>query len=510
MDFDGATLGIFVNNLTYQPRYDYYFAKSGVAQNEYRAAWSAFALPSSVLVSGVQQLLRIPYYRVDRLLKITCFVLGLLGSLCAANIARGAGVRWFDAAFVAGFVAVSPAYLLYLRTAFLPIVTSFSLFWAAVMLMVAYTRDLGRRRLYGVAIVLACYGLAPYAALTSMPVVLLGIVLIQGRLGRTMRDPHFYAAAAIGVVAWWSVVLVLAVHYDGSYQNYMSKVSEFLMVRGPHVLSFDGFTWSELRWKLVKLVDQHVLFLRDALGDAYRPDDLWTLNAVHVTWLGLLPLTLYGVYRGLAAGDEATRLSALVLATTYVMALTVGSPEGRYIVTAVPCYALLLGVAARTLLPNPTRRMVALALILLVTATNTYWLVGGRYETDMMTKWKTRAAMREALAAIRVERAHDEEAYLEWPALQYKDWLYLQMLANFEVVVLERMEMVRMASAPKDERHRRAFFIARDADARPEIRGLRLQGFELVGEVTDSVSARRLAVLVKHVPPIGESPGTGT
>ncbi len=274
MDFDSATLGIFVNNLTYQPRYDYYFATSGVAQNQYRAAWSAFALPSLVPVSGVQRLLRIPYYRVDRLLKITCFVLGLLGSLCAANIARGAGGRWFDAAFVAGFVAVSPAYLLYLRTAFLQTLMSFLLFWTAVMLMVAYTRDLGRRRLYGVAIALACYGLAPYAALTSLPVVLLGIVLTQGRLGRTMRDPHFYAAAAIGVVAWWSVVLVLAVHYDGSYQTYMSKVSEFLMVRGPHVLSFDGFTWSALRWKLVKLVDQHVLFLRDALGDAYRPDDL--------------------------------------------------------------------------------------------------------------------------------------------------------------------------------------------------------------------------------------------
>jgi len=118
MDFDAATLGIFVDNLSYQPRYDHYFATAAAFQDRYRALWAAFALPLTLPLSAVQRLLAIPDYGVDRLLHVTAIVLGLVGSLCAALLARSRGKdAWADVAFVVGLTAVLPPYLLYVRTA---------------------------------------------------------------------------------------------------------------------------------------------------------------------------------------------------------------------------------------------------------------------------------------------------------------------------------------------------------------------------------------------------------
>jgi 4-amino-4-deoxy-L-arabinose transferase-like glycosyltransferase len=514
VDFDSATLGIFVNNVTYQPRYDHYFATSSQFQDQYRALWAAFFLPLSVPLSACQRVLRIPYYDVDRLLKVAGLVFGLAGSLCVARLVRaGERGRWIDAAFVVGFLAVSPPFLLYLRTAVPHFLLSFLLFWAAIMFVVTYTHRLESRYLYATACAIACYRLAPYPPLAYLPVVLLGVVILNGRLARTLRNPHAYLAAIIAVVAPYAAAYVLAMRYDGSYQQYMAKVSAFVTRRAAHAVPLEVATWSALREKLGKLVNQHLLFLRDTLGDRSRADDLWTLNALHVGWLAAVPVGLRGLWKGIAARDEATIVCALVLAITYGAALTIGWPEGRYMLTAVPCYAVFAGMGVRSSIPEAARRTSVLALILLVTATNTYWLVTGEYNAGMLQRWRTRAGMREALAVIRTERTEAEQALLEWPDLQYEDWLYLQMLADFRVVALGRLEMLSMvqgqggavATGP------RALFVVQDTGAQAEINGWRFYGFEVAREVADPASGRRLVLLAKHLPaPAGAGGRIGT
>ncbi len=500
MDFDAATLGIFVNNLSYQPRYDHYFATAPAFQDRYRALWAAFELPLTLPLSAVQRLLGVPDYDVDRLLHVTAIVLGLAGSLCAAALTRSRGKDWWlDGAFVVGFTAVLPSYLLYVRTASVQFLASFALFWAAVLLVVEYVRRGDDRYLYALAAVLAAYQLAPYPPLAYLPLVLVAILVGAGATRRTLRDPHAYAAAALALGAPLAVTYALGVHYEGSYRAYAEKVSAFLAFRGSHAFSLDGLGWSAVGEKLTKLVDQHVLFLRDDLGDRSRADDLWTLNAVHVVWLALLPVALRGLWKGVAARDQATLVCALVLATTYVASLTIGAPEGRYLLTVVPCYAVLTGFGVRSAFAHGERRLVALALVLIVTATNTYWLLTGSYETSMARAWRNRAGMRAALAAVRDEQKDTEEALLEWPDLRYEDWLYLQMLADFRVVAVDSMRMLNLVQEQPSIARPRALFIVRDADARPEINGWRFRGFTIAREIAEPISGRRLVVLVKHV-----------
>jgi len=500
MDFDAATLGIFVDNLSYQPRYDHYFATAAAFQDRYRALWAAFALPLALPLSAVQRLLAIPDYGVDRLLHVTAIVLGLVGSLCAALLTRSRGKdAWADVAFVVGLTAVLPSYLLYVRTASVQFLSSFALFWAAVLFGVEYARRGRRRDVYALAIVLAAYQLVPYAPLAYLPGILVAILVGVGATRRTLGDPHAYAAAALALGAPLAVRYALGVHYEGSYRAYAEKVSAFLALRGSHAFALDGLSWSRVGEKLTKLVDQHVLFRRDDLGDRSRVDDLWTLNAVHLAWLALLPVAARGLWKGVAVRDQATLVSALVLATTYAASLTIGAPEGRYLLTAVPCYAVLVGFGIRSVLAHAERRRIALALVLIVTATNTFWLLGGPYETRMIAAWRNRAGMRETMAAVRDERTPSEEALLEWPDLQYEDWLYLQMLANFRVTAVDALRMLNLVQEQPSTAGPRALFIVRDAAARPEINGWRLRGFAIAHEIADPLTGRRLVVLVKHV-----------
>ena len=63
-DYDSATLGIFVNNLTFNGRYDYGFNPS-FSQNAYRINWAAQFLPVSVPLSWTQRTLHVPFDRVE-------------------------------------------------------------------------------------------------------------------------------------------------------------------------------------------------------------------------------------------------------------------------------------------------------------------------------------------------------------------------------------------------------------------------------------------------------------
>src|SRR5207245_1642625 len=246
------------------------------------------------------------------------------------------------------------------------------------------------------------------------------------------------------------------------------------------------------------LLDQHVLFLRDDLGDRTRGDDLWTVNAVHVAWLALVPVAAFGLWKGIAARDRATLVCALVLTITYSVSLTIGASEGRYLLTAVPCYAVLVGFGIHSAVTRIDRRLVVLAFALIAAATNTYWLLTGPYEASMIAAWRNRSGMRETIAAIRDARTPSEEALLEWPDLRYEEWLYLQMLANFRVTTVDSLRMLNVVQE-QPSTAARALFIVRDAAARPEINGWRLRGFAIAREIADPLTDRRLVVLVKHV-----------
>jgi len=160
---------------------------------------------------------------------------------------------------------------------------------------------------------------------------------------------------------------------------------------------------------------------------------------------------------------------------------------------------VLVGFGIRSAFAHAERRRIALALVLIVTATDTFWLLGGPYEARMIAAWRNRAGMRETMAAVRDERTPSEEALLEWPDLQYEDWLYLQMLANFRVTAVDPLRMLNLVQEQPSTAGPRALFIVRDAAARPEINGWRLRGFAIGREIADPLTGRRLVVLVKHV-----------
>ena len=171
--------------------------------------------------------------------------------------------------------------------------------------------------------------------------------------------------------------------------------------------------------------------------------------------------------------------------------------------TAVPCYAVLVAFGVRSLIADARWRTAVLTLILLVIATDTYSLLTGPYEAGMLRRWATRAGLRETLATVRSSRDPGEQAFLEWPGLRYEDWLYVQSLANFEVTAVDHGTIVGMAQGNGQQR---ALFISRDAADGPQIDRLQRQGFGIAGEVQDPPGGRCLVVLAKHLPGAAPAP----
>ena len=113
VDYDSATVGIFVNNLSFQNQYDYFPSDARLPQVEYRKVWAAQFLPVSIPLSWIQRIWGLAWWDVDVLLRTCGLVFGFLGTVCTARLLRRQeGYSYMDGLFLVAFLAVTPPFLI--------------------------------------------------------------------------------------------------------------------------------------------------------------------------------------------------------------------------------------------------------------------------------------------------------------------------------------------------------------------------------------------------------------
>ncbi len=505
LDYDSATLGIFVNNLSYNKGYDDHFRGYKYSEHRYRTWWAAEFLPLGIPFSLIQRILGIPPWGVTGLLRVLGILFGLLGCLAAASLLRPAeGWDLRDKLLFLGFLAAAPPYILFVRTVVPHFMFVFLLFWLMVSWMAAYCRTGKKAYLYLLGIGSACFALVPYPPAFFLPPAFLLLVVWSKRFKETVLSIHGPAALLLGALLFFSATLLIAWSQGEPYLHLMEKAFKFLRTRGGSV-SLAKLDPSLLPDKLQKLLDQHLLFLRDDLGDWTRDDALWTLGAVHVMWLLSLPLGLFGFVKGLLEKRESARVFTSVLAASYATALTVSFPEGRYLLPVVPCYAyfVLLGIRS---LPGLRRwRWVAGGLFLILFSANTFYLIcSPSYDGYMAELWKNRGGIREAAAFIRKSVKEPARFALGIPLLGNEQFLYFEVYANFDINVFERTEVLQFVlnadrtedPARAEEEISRILVLAR-AEDRKEVRLWKGFGFHEVHRFREPCTGREFLLLCK-------------
>ncbi len=494
LDYDSATLGIFVNNVTFHDEFDHRLNPALDFQSRYRGFWAAQFLPVAVPLSWLQSALRLPPDEVGIMLRVVSLALGLCGCFCAALVAVGnRRLALVEGIFVVAFTFSLPPFLLYARTGPVNFLVSFCLYWVAVLLIVRFIASGAARYLYGAGIVAGYYALVPYAPILTLPLVAIWLVWRRGMLRQVLLNKHLYAAGAIALLIYIAVPYGLATSQGRTYESLRAQASRFVALRSRRTVSWDHLQLALLIDKATKLVHQHFYFRRDDLGDPTREDQVWTLDAPHLVWLGLLPFGLVGLWTGLRERDEATRVFGTVAACSYLLAFSFSFPEGRYLLTAVPCYAAFVLGGLRRMARSPTVRIGVLTGALVLMAANTHALVRGEYNASMIRLWKPMAGMQEALALIRghsgLRYNSSERIFIVWPGLSFKERLYLQMLGNFQIAVPPADTIASHAASG------RTLFAVAEARDHRAIGNREQQGFRLLGEVVDPVSGRRLVVM---------------
>lgn len=444
IDYDSATMGIFVNNLTFHDQHDFFFRDQVSAQFRYRVAWATQFLPLAVPLSWTQRLLALERGQVGVLLHVYGCLAGILGCLLAAMAMAGRDRQaWVERAFVVAFVAAAPPFVLYLRTEVANIITAFLLFWLAILLFDRWLRDQRPWQLYALAVALTLVVLIPYPPLLALPIVFAALLWRQRMVPSVLRDRHVYAAA----VAWVGLVLAasfcLAMAHTPSYGEYLDRVSTFYEMRG-RSLALANLDAGLVVEKVQKLVNQHLLFRRDLLGEVLRKDALWTLGSTHVVWLLLCPVALLGLIKGLRERQETVCTFAVILGACLALFLSFGFPEGRYLIVVVPCYAVLTLHGIRTAMRAADLRLVIYALVLLLLAGNTFWLLTDSYREHMHREWARKAGVVSAAQHVAAEIYPLRRAILSVPVFDLDVMLYVWMHVGFDLDLQSWADTMRL------------------------------------------------------------------
>lgn len=338
------------------------------------------------------------------------------------------------------------------------------------------------------------YALLPYVSLAVLPLTGLALAIGRGRLVATLKDPHLYGAALLSAVLFAVLQYVVATGHEPSWEAWRAQAADFFVARRRHALSGGVFDPVAFGDRLTKLWHQHFFHAWDNLGDWRRNDHLWTLPAPHVVWLGFVPVGIFGAWRAWKARDGAAAVFAAVLLPTYALALTIGFPEGRYLLAAVPClsYFVLSGVRALAG-TRPTLKTALLAGSLAAVAANSFVAVRGDYNTIARKRWHAMAGMREAVDLIHREYGREygftKDLHLSWPDLSYESWLYLEMLGNMRVRPFGLRNNLAEVGAGEP-----LFAVAEDTET-AVLQGWKARAFRVLGQVEDRPSGRRFVVL---------------
>ncbi len=511
LDYDSATLGIFVNNLSYNKGYDDHFRGYQYSQHRYRTWWAAEFLPLGIPLSLVQRVLGIPPRGVVDLLRVAGILFGLLGCLAAAALlGRAEGWGWRDRLFFLGFLAAAPPYILFVRTVVPHFMFTFMLFWLMVLWMGRYAATGNKAYLYLLGAGTACFALVPYPPMFFLPAVFLLLLWWSGRLKETLLDLNAPAALFLAGLLFFTATFTIAWSQGEPYAHLMEKAYKFLQTRGGAV-SLSKLDPSLLPGKIQKLVDQHLLFLRDDLGDWTRDDALWTLGSVHLLWLAAFPFGLYGLFTGLKEKRPSARVFASVLFGSYAVALTISFPEGRYLLPVVPCYAYFTILGLRSLLGRFRWKWAFAAVFLLLFSADTYLLAAGAgYDGYMARLWRHRGGVREAIDYV-LQNVRDPNNYaIGVPFLDNEEYLYFETYNNFRLSVFGRAQVIgfalnleRSADPAKAAEELSHILVVRPESDRKEVEFWKNFGFQVVHRFQEPCTGKTYVLLCKGKFPAG-------
>jgi hypothetical protein len=201
--------------------------------------------------------------------------------------------------------------------------------------------------------------------------------------------------------------------------------------------------------KIQKLLNQQLLFLRDDLGDPSRSDTLWTLGHIHIVWIGLALVGCFGLSRSFVERTGPDVLFGSILLVTYAVSLSISFPEGRYLVTSLPCLVYFILRGLRATAAYRVNRTWILSIVLLAMTANTAYLLVGPYNDDMLEVSSDQAGLEEAVGFLRSGSA-GESPILAIDPLNDQTLLAFQLYSNFEFECMSPQAVIQMLASPGD------------------------------------------------------------
>ncbi len=370
-DYDDATQGIFVNDLSFRGDFDASFERRPDKQDRYRTGFAAQRLAYSLPLSWLQRGLGLAAWQVEDLLRAAALAFGLAGSWLAACALLPAPrfARAQRLALVAA-LAAHPSLALFARTGASFYLFAYALFWLGAWAGFRWVETGRPLWLWTAAAAAALCALNPYPPLVCWPLAALLFAAWQGRLARALRSPALYAAIASAGAAAAAVTALLAAAYDRSLAAFLARLAEFRAQRA-HSLGLGPLLDYTPLEKLEKLVDQQLLFRIDRLGDLSRDDAVWTLGAPQpVVWLFALAAAA-GIAAALRERALDDRRALAASGALLLLFFSIGFPEGRFALALLPCwgYFALRGAALALRRDEPRALATGAALALLALGT---------------------------------------------------------------------------------------------------------------------------------------------
>jgi hypothetical protein len=386
-DYDDATQGIFVNDVSFRADLDASFEGRPDRQDVYRTAFAAQRLAFTLPLSWVQRGLQLPPWEVEGLLRVAALVFAVAGSWLAALslLPRPEGPAGERFVLLAALVA-HPSLALFARSGAAFYVFAYALFWLGTLATSRWLAGGKTVWVYVAGATAAACLLNPYPPLLCWPAAGAALAAWDGRAGARARSPHLYGAAALAVALAALATLGMARAYDTSFGSFLARQAAFRADRGSAVALSQLLTINPVD-KLVKLLDQQVLSRVDSLGDVSRDDSIWVLGALQPAVVPWALAAVYGLWIALRARAVEDRRALAVAGVLILLFFTVSFPEGRYALALLPCwgYFALRGVAA--VARGDLARRVTLAVGLLMLGAGTEHRIRHAYVPRSLRAW---------------------------------------------------------------------------------------------------------------------------
>lgn len=480
IDPDTATDGIFLNNLILNQKFDYPFSQTPGFQNQYRSWYAAQRLPIMLPLSILAKNLIVAPLHTLLFLQITSVLLAIAGCwIFCLWVLPEEFKRWEKVALSSWSLAF-PAFFVPLRLSFPYWFLAFFLFWAVIGALLKFSDSKKPRYLYVISLAIAYFLLNPYPPLIILAVCILFIAAKKRLFRSIVVNPHAYGAAILGGLLIISCSLVAAKTANLTLPQYWSQVSNFHSTRAFSISDLPSA--SELANKSKKYIDQHVLFLRDNLGDQTRPDASETLGEIHWPALVGWAVILFSFGAAVRSNNLEQQLLLGVLGITLLIALTVSFPEGRYLLILVPIYGYLFLSGLRKIFPSETRRLWAVNIFLLCSAGYTLLAYTTQYRDYLLVTQSYQEGMKEIVEELSSLDLTDGALISKSTPLTYESWLVLGMLNNFKPKWIPTSEFFGKIDAVKQKQLSGEFYFVENSAWFKQPSELKALGFQLEKE----------------------------